>query len=234
MKKISQVRLGRAGWAFLAVLFCATSAPAEFKDVFELQTQVQLPVDSVQRLQSTLDARFGVLQNVLQQTASSTDQTSQTVVAIERGLVVQDENPRGKLDINAGQIQSLNHSVNELKSHVDALTSRSRVPRTACPALRAPSAARVGRRCAVHCLPCCDNGARATRQALPNSTSRLVFGSRGRDTKIHRRPVALFRRHVHERHPSILVALSCVPDELFRLPIAFESSLLEAMCRRAR
>lgn len=123
MKKISQVRPGCAGWAFLAVLICGTSEPAESKDVVELQTQVQLPVDSVQRLQSTLDARFGVLQNVLQQTASSTDQTSQTVVAIEQGVVVQNENLHGKLDINAGQIQSLNDSVNELKSHVDRLAT---------------------------------------------------------------------------------------------------------------
>ena len=123
MKKISQVRPGRAGSAFLAVLICATSAPAESKDVVELQRQVQLPVDSVKRLQSTLDARFGVLQNVLQQTASSADQTSQTVVAIEQCVVVQDENLHGKLDINAGQIQSLNDSVNELKSHVDRLAT---------------------------------------------------------------------------------------------------------------
>ena len=114
---------GLVGFATMAALSLAISAPlqAESKEVIELQTQVQLLSDLLQRLQSTLDAHLGGLQKLMQQTTSGTDQTSQTIAAVEQDIGVQSSNLRGKLDINAGQLQSLRDSVNELKSHVDRL-----------------------------------------------------------------------------------------------------------------
>ncbi len=49
-------------------------AHAASKEIIELQTQVQQLLDMVQRLQSTLDTRFGVLQNLAQQTADDANQ----------------------------------------------------------------------------------------------------------------------------------------------------------------
>src|SRR5271165_476737 len=46
-------------------------AHAASKEMIELQTQVQQLLDMVQRLQSTMDTRFGVLQNLTQQTADN-------------------------------------------------------------------------------------------------------------------------------------------------------------------
>jgi outer membrane murein-binding lipoprotein Lpp len=65
---------------FAVVLASApVRAHAVSKEIIELQTQVQQLLDMVQRLQSTLDTRFGVLQNLAQQTADQAKQMSTTV-----------------------------------------------------------------------------------------------------------------------------------------------------------
>ena len=48
-----------------AALCVPMPAHAASKEIIELQTQVQQLVDMVQRLQSTLDSRFGVLQHLV-------------------------------------------------------------------------------------------------------------------------------------------------------------------------
>ncbi len=87
----------------------------------QLQTQVQQLLDMVQRLQSTMDTRFAVLQNLAQQTADQATQMSGTVTALQQKLNVQNESLNGKLDGTSGQIQSLNDSVDELKSRIGKL-----------------------------------------------------------------------------------------------------------------
>ena len=58
-----------------AVLALAPArAHAASKDIIQLQTQVQQLLDMVQRLQSTLDTRFGVLQHLVEQTADTANQ----------------------------------------------------------------------------------------------------------------------------------------------------------------
>jgi tol-pal system protein YbgF len=93
-------------------------AHATSKEIIELQTQVQQLLDMVQRLQSTLDTRFGVLQHLAEQTADDANRMTATVNALQQKLSVQAESVNGKLDTNSGQVQSLNDSVDELKSRV--------------------------------------------------------------------------------------------------------------------
>ena len=54
-------------------------AHAVAKEIVELQTQVQQLVDMVQRLQSTMDTRFGALQNLVQQTADEANKMTDAV-----------------------------------------------------------------------------------------------------------------------------------------------------------
>ena len=56
--------------AVLAVVLGSAPMPAHAasKEIIELQTQVQQLLDMMQRLQSTMDTRFGVLQHLAQQT----------------------------------------------------------------------------------------------------------------------------------------------------------------------
>jgi len=71
--------------AVLAVVLGSAPMPAHAasKEMIELQTQVQQLLDMMQRLQSTMDTRFGVLQNLAQQTADNATQMTATVNALQ-------------------------------------------------------------------------------------------------------------------------------------------------------
>src|ERR1700757_367431 len=108
--------------ALAATLSCPPMrAHAASKEMIQLQTQVQQLLDMVQRLQSTMDTRFAVLQNLAPQTADHATQMSSTVTTLQQKLNAQNESLSGKLDSNAGQVQSLNDSVDELKTHISKL-----------------------------------------------------------------------------------------------------------------
>jgi TolA-binding protein len=111
-----------AAAAFAMVLGLApTPAHAVSKEMIQLQTQVQQLLDMVQRLQSTLDTRFGVMQNLAQQTADQSTQMTTAVNALQQKLNAQNEAAGGKIDTVSGQVQSLNDSVDELKSRIAKL-----------------------------------------------------------------------------------------------------------------
>src|ERR1035438_1290122 len=107
--------------AILAAALWPLPARATSKEIIELQTQVQQLVDMVQRLQSTLDSRFGILQHLVEQTADNANQMTVTVNALQTKINAQTEASNGKLDAVSGQVQSLNDSLDELKSRVAKL-----------------------------------------------------------------------------------------------------------------
>ena len=89
--------------------------------VVALQTQVQQLMDAVQRLQSTLDSKFGVLQHLVEQTADNANRVMASMDALQKKINAESEATNGKLDTTSGQIQSLNDSVDELKSRMTKL-----------------------------------------------------------------------------------------------------------------
>lgn len=99
----------------------APKAHATSKDMVELQTEVQQLLDMVQRLQSTMDTKFAVVQHLAEQTADNANQMTAAVNALQQKLNQQNEAISGKLDTSSGQVQSLNDSVDELKSRVNKL-----------------------------------------------------------------------------------------------------------------
>jgi TolA-binding protein len=123
MKKLCTFRscLFAAGFFAMFLVFLPVRAHAASKEIIELQTQVQQLLDMVQRLQSTVDSRFGVLQNLAQTTADNATQMSAAVNALQQKIATQNEAMNGKLDAASGQAQSLNDSVDELKSRVAKL-----------------------------------------------------------------------------------------------------------------
>ncbi len=102
----------------VVIAMAPVRAHAVSKEIIELQTQVQQLLDMVQRIQSTLDQRFGVLQNLAQQTADQAKQMGSTVNELQQKLNSQNEGLGGKVDTVSGQVQSLNDSVDELKSRI--------------------------------------------------------------------------------------------------------------------
>jgi tol-pal system protein YbgF len=115
------VRLRFPALALSIVLFATLPAHAASKEMIELQTQVQQLLDMVQRLQSTVDSRFGLVQHLVEQSTDSVNQMNATVTALQQKLNAQSESANGKLDAVSGQVQSLNDSLDELKSRIAKL-----------------------------------------------------------------------------------------------------------------
>ena len=103
------------------VLFTSLPAHAASKEIIELQTQVQQLLDMMQRLQSTVDSRFGLVQHLVEQSTDNINQMNSAVAAMQQKLNAQSEASGGKLDSVSGQVQSLNDSLDELKSRIGKL-----------------------------------------------------------------------------------------------------------------
>jgi TolA-binding protein len=114
-------RFVAAGIFAVVLALAPVRAHAVSKEIIELQTQVQQLLDMVQRIQSTLDQRFGVLQNLAQQTADQAKQMSATVNDLQQKINTQNEAVSGKVDTVSGQVQSLNDSMDELKTRIAKL-----------------------------------------------------------------------------------------------------------------
>ncbi|MGA9061113.1 MAG: tetratricopeptide repeat protein [Terracidiphilus sp.] len=123
MNRTRTIRIRLLSLAALMVLFVPAAVPAHAvsKEIVELQTQVQQLLDMVQRLQSTLDSHFAVMQNLAQQTADEAKQMTATVNAMEQKLNTESDTLNGKQDTVSGQVQSLNDSVDELKARIAKL-----------------------------------------------------------------------------------------------------------------
>lgn len=121
MKRARGVLLRLLAAAIVVVAFSSVQAHAASKEIVELQTQVQQLLDMVQRLQSTVDARFGAMQHLVEQAADNTNQMSQAVTAMQQKINAQADATSGKLDTTSGQIQSMNDSVDELKTRIARL-----------------------------------------------------------------------------------------------------------------
>jgi len=111
--------------AAAAVALLVTAAPvpahAASKEIIELQTQVQQLLDMMQRLQSTMDTRFAVIQHLTEQTADNANQMTAAANALQQKIAAQNDASNSKLDAVSGQVQSLNDSVDELKSRMTKL-----------------------------------------------------------------------------------------------------------------
>lgn len=115
------VRYSLPALLLAALMLTSPPAHAASKEMIELQTQVQQLLDMMQRLQSTVDSRFGLVQHLVEQSADSVNQMNATVTAMQQKLNAAGEGTNGKLDSVSGQVQSLNDSLDELKSRIGKL-----------------------------------------------------------------------------------------------------------------
>jgi len=109
--------------AALVLLLAPAGVPAHAvaKEIVELQTQVNQLLDMVQRLQTTLDTRFAVLQHMSEQTADEANKMTAAVSNLQKQMDTQAQSVNGKSDAVSGQMQSLNDSVDEVKSRIAKL-----------------------------------------------------------------------------------------------------------------
>lgn len=146
MQNVRSLRTRILAVALLASLpFAAPPrAHAASKEIIELQTQVQQLLDMVQRLQSTLDAKFGVLQNLVEQSTDNVNRMSAAVDALQQKVAAQNEALSGKVDTAAGQVQSVNDAMEELKSRMSKLDQSIQSLQSQLQNLQAPQGSQQG------------------------------------------------------------------------------------------
>jgi TolA-binding protein len=91
---------------------------AESKEMIQLQTQVQALQDAIAKLQQTNDESFGMLKQLIQQTADSVNTMSTTVNGLKLSMQNQQDAIGTSNQQLSGQVQSLNDSIDELKARM--------------------------------------------------------------------------------------------------------------------
>lgn len=129
-----------AAAALLALALAPVPARAASKEIIELQTQVQQLLDMVQRLQSTMDARFGVLQHLTEQTADNANRVTAAFNDLQKKIGSQGDAGNAKLEVVSGQMQSLNDSVDEVKSRIAKLEKSIQDTQAQLQAMQPPAA----------------------------------------------------------------------------------------------
>jgi tol-pal system protein YbgF len=104
--------------AFLLVTIAGLPphAHAVAKEIIELQTQVSQLQDLITQMKQSNDERMGVLLHMVQQNVDSISRMTTQVNAMQQTMSSQNENQQ-----LSGQMQSLNDSVDELKTRIGKL-----------------------------------------------------------------------------------------------------------------
>jgi TolA-binding protein len=136
--RILRTRILAAAALILLIVPAGIPAHAVAKEIVELQTQVNQLLDMVQRLQSTMDTKFGVLQHTAEQTADEANRMTAAVSNLQKQLDAQAQSVNGKTDAVSGQMQSLNDSVDEVKSRITKLDKSLQDLQTQLQQMQAP------------------------------------------------------------------------------------------------
>ncbi len=97
----------------LALLFSSPCAHAASREIIQLQTQVQALSDMLQALQRSNSEQLGVLQHLVEQSNDSVNKMTQQMTSLQAKVDTEGQN-----NPLSGQIQSLNDSVDELKTRL--------------------------------------------------------------------------------------------------------------------
>lgn len=114
MKRISTVLM----LALAAVVLMPTAGMAQKKEIIQLQTQMQLLTDQMQRLQQANDERMGVLKNLVEQNTDTVNRLAGTLDTLQKSLAQQNQQTGAKVDDVSGQIQAMHDSIDELKARL--------------------------------------------------------------------------------------------------------------------
>ncbi len=97
----------------LALLAPARPALAVSREIIQLQTQVQALQDALTALQRSNSEQLGVLQHLVEQSTDNLNKMSQQMTSLQAKVDAEGQNNQ-----LSGQIQSLNDSVDELKTRL--------------------------------------------------------------------------------------------------------------------
>ena len=102
----------------LALFLPAAPAHAVSKEMVQLQTQIQGLQDMLQTMQRSNSEQLGVLQHLIEQSNDNINKITQQMTSMQAKMDAEGQNNQ-----LAGQIQSLNDSVDELKTRLGRIDS---------------------------------------------------------------------------------------------------------------
>src|ERR1043166_1684631 len=122
MKKHSVIYL------FVLLLFAACighrAAAADTKSqLIQIQTQLQLMQDNMDRMKTTFDERMGVMKDLLTQQIDNVNKMGISVQNLQKTLGQQTTDAGTKVDQISGQVQALHDAVDELKARLAKVRS---------------------------------------------------------------------------------------------------------------
>jgi tol-pal system protein YbgF len=105
--------------ALLAAL-CLGATPAwgVSKEIVQLQTQVQDLQERISRMQQSFDERMGVMQHLVEQSTDNVNKVAASIANLQNALQKQQNDSGSRVDQISGQLQSLNDTLDELKTRL--------------------------------------------------------------------------------------------------------------------
>lgn len=107
-----------------ATMLFPLAGMAQKKEIIQMQTQMQMLSDQMQRLQQSNDERMGVMKNLVEQNTDTVNKLAASLDTLQKSLATQQQQTQAKVDDVSGQIQSLHDSVDELKARLAAVTKQ--------------------------------------------------------------------------------------------------------------
>ena len=86
--------------------------------LIQIQTQLQLMQDNMERMRTTFDERMGVMKDLLTQQIDNVNKMGVTVQNLQKTLGQQTTDAGSKVDQISGQVQALHDAVDELKARL--------------------------------------------------------------------------------------------------------------------
>jgi tol-pal system protein YbgF len=103
---------------FAALVWTAAPAWGVNRDLIQLQTQVQTLQDQMTHMQQSFDERMGVMKNLVEQDTDVINKATAAINNLQTTLQKQQADSGTHVDQLSGQIQTLNDSLDELKTRL--------------------------------------------------------------------------------------------------------------------
>lgn len=115
-----RMTLPKAAFLSLALILCATlpASAGTKEELIKIQIQMQALQDQMARMQQSFDERMGVMRNLVEQTTDSVNRMNNSLSSLDKGMKTQITDSGGKVEQVSTQVQSLQDSVDELKTRL--------------------------------------------------------------------------------------------------------------------
>jgi tol-pal system protein YbgF len=110
--------------ALLAITFAPVNAFAASKEIVQLQTQVDELQHQMTQMKQSFDERMGVMKSMMEQNTAVADKVSVAIDNLQASINKHETDRATQVDQLAGQIQSLNDTMDELKARLTKLSKQ--------------------------------------------------------------------------------------------------------------